>query len=175
MAYRRSGKARRIVAALACGTVLLPSMASAQDASCRLSARRVGECFTIRGRLSFAPESPEIRLWRVGTSRVLGILAPDGSDEGVLSEAMLERLWGGGDLPGRIWGDFEVCPLSPDQPGRMQMACLAGATKLFVERQHPDSNPAQAAAPKSDGPKSDGNSVGGESPAGTDVPAAPSE
>lgn len=136
--------ARRIVPALAISG-LLASVALAQDATCRLSARRVGECFTVHGRLSFAMASPEIRLWRIGTHRVLGILGPDGSDQHVLSEAMLERMWGGSDRPGRIYGDFEVCPLTPDQPGRMQMACIASAANLVVERPHEDPSPAQAA------------------------------
>ncbi|HTY69245.1 MAG TPA: hypothetical protein VMH36_21510 [Alphaproteobacteria bacterium] len=138
-------RARRRIAALAACAVLVPLAAAAQDASCRLSARRVGACFTVHGRLSFTATSPEIRIWRVGTHHVLGILAPDGSDQQVLSEKLLERLWSGRDLPGQIWGDYEVCPLSPDQPGKMQMACIADATKLFVERPHKD--PAQAAVP----------------------------
>ena len=145
MAFR-TGRAWRIVASVA-ACAALASAAFAQDSDCRLSARRVGECFIVRGRLSFSPDSPEIRLWRVGTHRVLGILAPDGSDQYVLSERMLERLWGGGDRPGRIWGDFEVCPLSPDQPGHMQMACIASADRLFVERPKTDPGPAQAAVP----------------------------
>lgn len=129
--------------------VLVTVACLAQDAACRLSARRVGECYTVHGRLYFVPESPEIRLWRIGTHRVLGILAPDGSDQNALSEAMLERLWGGGDRPGRIYGEFEVCPLSPDQPGRMQMACLASATRMFVERPQKDPGPSAAAIPRS--------------------------
>jgi hypothetical protein len=136
---------RTITVALTGCALLLAVAASAQEASCRLSARRVGACFTVHGRLYFSVTSPEIRIWRVGTHRVLGILAPDGNDQGVLSEAMLERLWGGRDRPGQIWGDYEVCPLSPDQPAKMQMACIADATKLFVERPHKDS--AQAAVP----------------------------
>ncbi len=140
-----TGARRTIAALIGCAAVLVPLATLAQDASCQLSARRVGACFTVHGRLYFAVTSPEIRIWRGGTHRVLGILAPDGSTERVLSEAMLERLWGGRDRPGQIWGDYEVCPLTPDQPGKMQMACLADATKLFVERPHKD--PAQAAVP----------------------------
>ena len=138
---------RPLIAALAGCVLLLPLAAIAQDANCRLSARRVGACFAVHGRLYFAIGSPEIRLWPSGTHRVLGILAADGNDQGVLSEAMLERLWGGRDLPSQIWGDYEVCPLSPEQPGRMQMVCLASAAKLFVERPHIDDGPVQAAAP----------------------------
>jgi hypothetical protein len=140
---------RRIAAALAAVAVLWPCAILAQDATCRSSARRVGECFTVHGRLYFTPDSPEIRLWRIGTHRVLGVLAPDGSDQHVLSEALLERLWGGGDRPGRIYGEFEICPLSPDQPAHMQMACLASASRLFVERPQQDSGPSRAAVSRS--------------------------
>lgn len=139
--------ARLFMTALAgCGLVL-PSTVMAQDANCGLSARRVGDCFPVHGRLSFSETAPEIRLWPAGTHRVLGILSWDGKEDHALSEAMLERMWGGQDLPGRIWGDFEVCPLSPDQPGRMQMVCLMSARNLFVDRPRRDQGPAQAAAP----------------------------
>lgn len=144
---RLCGKTGPQIAAALAALLLLASAARAQDASCRLSARRVGECFTVHGRLSFSPASPEIRLWRVGTHRVLAILAADGSDQHVLSEAVLERLWGRGDRPGRIFGEFEVCPLSPDQPGHMQTACLASASRLFVERPQKDLGPSPAAVP----------------------------
>lgn len=134
-------------------TVMAPTV-MAQDANCSLSARRVGECFRVHGRLSFSETAPEIRLWPVGTHRVLGVLSWDGQEEHALSEAMLERLWGGRDIPSRIWGDFEVCPLSPEQPGRMQMVCLLSAHKLFVQRVIPDQGPAEAAVPSPpDSPK----------------------
>ena len=137
---------------LAAAMLALPLAASAQDANCRLTARRVGACFTVHGRLFFSSTAPEIRLWPVGTHRILGVLSWDGQEDQALSEQMLERLWGGRDLPGRIWGDYEVCPLTADQAGRMQMVCLVNANKLFVERPQIDAGPAEAAVPKPDSP-----------------------
>lgn len=136
--------------ALAGCALVLPSAVLAQDANCRLSARRVGDCFRVRGRLYFSETAPEIRLWRIGTHRVLGVLSWDGAERHALSEGMLERMWGGRDIPSRLYGEFEVCPLSPDRPGRMQMVCLASAGRLFVERPRVDHGPnkSTAEAPK---------------------------
>lgn len=144
-----AGSALMLPATVMAPVAMAPA-AMAQDANCSLSARRVGECFPVHGRLSFSQTAPEIRLWPVGTHRVLGVLSWDGQEAHALSEAMLERMWGGRDIPSRIWGDFEVCPLSPDQPGRMQMVCLLSAHKMFVQRVRPDQGPAEAAVPPPD-------------------------
>src|SRR2546425_8218892 len=45
----------------------------AKERSCREHPRLIGNCFTVRGRLSIYDGAPALRLWRVGTRRVLGI------------------------------------------------------------------------------------------------------
>jgi hypothetical protein len=35
-----------------------------------------------------------------------------------------------------IYGDFEICPLSPDRPGHMGHVCVAGVEKLVVQNRH---------------------------------------
>jgi len=45
----------------------------AKEKSCREHPRLIGNCFTVRGRLSIYNGAPALRLWRVGTRRVLGI------------------------------------------------------------------------------------------------------
>jgi hypothetical protein len=32
-----------------------------------------------------------------------------------------------------IYGDFEVCPLGPDQPGHMRSACIINAERLVIQ------------------------------------------
>jgi len=34
----------------------------------------------------------------------------------------------------RIFADFEVCPLEPEQPGVMQSVCIAAAKNIVVEK-----------------------------------------
>src|SRR2546425_8900992 len=45
----------------------------AKEKSCREHPALIGNCFTVRGRLSIYNGAPALRLWRVGTRRVLGI------------------------------------------------------------------------------------------------------
>jgi hypothetical protein len=33
-----------------------------------------------------------------------------------------------------VFGDFEVCPLEPEKPGSMQMACIESAKKLITTK-----------------------------------------
>ena len=45
----------------------------AGEKSCRQHPQLIGKCFTVRGRLSVYNGAPALRLWKVGTRRVLGI------------------------------------------------------------------------------------------------------
>ncbi len=38
------------------------------------------------------------------------------------------------DSETRVFADFTVCPLTPDKPGEMRHICLAGASKVFVQK-----------------------------------------
>jgi hypothetical protein len=33
-----------------------------------------------------------------------------------------------------IFGDFEVCPFTPERKGHMQLVCVQSAKKLFIKR-----------------------------------------
>jgi hypothetical protein len=106
------------------------SSADVQDAvnptSWRCLAPPIEPCFTHRGRLSGQNGIAQI-IWLVGTKRIirvhqtqipamlgkyLDMASPDHSD---------------------VYGDFEICPLEPDQGGRMRSACVAGAARLVAQ------------------------------------------
>ena len=103
--------------------------------SCRTRPDLVGRCFNVRGRLSVYNGTPSIRLWPIGSKRMLGVLDPEdiSSVPGrpVLPDNIKQKL----DWNKDVFGDFFVCPLSRKQPGRMQTICLDSGKHLNV-REH---------------------------------------
>ncbi|HEV7552172.1 MAG TPA: hypothetical protein VGP65_10825 [Candidatus Angelobacter sp.] len=80
--------------------------------------------------------APAVRMWKMGTHRVLGIY----------SGSSLDRDGWDGDIPefppnvekkfkpleNRIVANFEVCPLEPERAGWMQAVCIESAKDLAV-------------------------------------------
>ncbi len=74
--------------------------------------------------------TPSVRIWKVGTTRMLGV-----------SEARF-KIDGYENLPGDVrsrlswdtdlFGDFVVCPFTPEKPGVMRLVCVDSATRLVV-------------------------------------------
>jgi hypothetical protein len=92
-----------------------------QVQACKTDPDIIGECFTVHGRLSAWNGSPTMRIWRVGTNRILG----DHYDW-PLPEDLAEHMnW---DV--EAWGDFEVCPFRKERPGVMQMVCVEAASHV---------------------------------------------
>jgi hypothetical protein len=95
-------------------------------------------CYWTHGRLGFYNGNPSLRLWKIGTHRVLGIYSgPSVSRYGEDS--------GDPELPGdvyrtfkpmvnNIFADFEVCPLEAERQGAMQAVCIEAAKNIVVEK-----------------------------------------
>jgi hypothetical protein len=102
--------------------------------SCRARSDLVDKCFNVRGRLSVYNGTPSIRLWPVGSRRLLGVR--DSEDiSGVpgptsIPASIRERL----DFDKEIFGDFLVCPLTRSRPGRMQAVCIESGKNLSVRQ-----------------------------------------
>ena len=98
-------------------------------------------CYWTRGRLGIANGNPSLRMWKVGTKRILGIYSgpstfpPRTNEDSENPElpANLERLDGALD-GGNIFADFEVCPLAPEHLGWRQPACIESAKNIFVRK-----------------------------------------
>lgn len=98
---------------------------------CKGSPKIVGPCFTVHGRLRSYNGNPAIRIWRIGTNRILGVLdtlSKNDESPWLPGNAQLH----GGDYS--LVGDFEVCPLTVERKGWMQMVCVDSATD--VRRAH---------------------------------------
>ncbi len=93
--------------------------------NCRGNPELVDKCYKVRGRISINNGTPGLRMWKVGTKRMLGIVPP----EGEIIPMNLQKLikWGT-----EIFGNYEVCPFSKEKAGYMQFVCVESASNLKV-------------------------------------------
>jgi hypothetical protein len=121
MARRGIGGALLVAALLAVPT------ARAQG-GCAGHPDLVGPCVTIRGRAGLYNGNPTIRIWRVGTTRLLGVSARHCEAPACepLPAAVRERL--GWEHP--VFADFTLCPFTRARPGVMQLVCVEAARNV---------------------------------------------
>jgi hypothetical protein len=91
---------------------------------CKTDPDIIAACFSVHGRLSAWNDSPTMRIWRMGTSRILGV-----DDDSRMPIILQEKM----DFGVEAWGDYEVCPLTHEKPGWMQMVCVESADHLFFK------------------------------------------
>jgi hypothetical protein len=118
---------------------------SVSGASMAVPARKIpcktpeiaAECYWTRGRLANYNGTPTLRMWKVGTKRILAIHSGPGYKRGDDKEnenpeipENVERAFQAiGTL---VFADFEVCPLTPERPGVMQSVCIESAKNIVV-------------------------------------------
>jgi hypothetical protein len=95
----------------------------------------VGPCFTVHGRLSEYNGSCVERIWVVGTKRLLAIVNPEGQcvESDGLPKPITRLLNLGPPTTVAIFGDYEVCPTTPERPTEMREVCLAKASHLTAK------------------------------------------
>jgi hypothetical protein len=99
---------------------------------CKEAPAVVGACFSVHGRLGVYNGIP-IRIWVVGTRRMLGVR--DATGGGVTVRPEIQNLLSLGEPAETVvFGDYEVCPLSRAHAGWMQFVCVEGATHLVARR-----------------------------------------
>jgi hypothetical protein len=118
-----------LASTLVAATSLFASASHAERGTpCAQSHAIVGQCFVVHGRMFFPNGNPPVRISRLGTKRILGVLdgAKNDASDDVLPADLRSRLgpeWDKYD----VFGDFEVCPLTQERPGHMQFVCLKRA------------------------------------------------
>jgi hypothetical protein len=95
---------------------------------CKNNADLVGACFSLHGKVYYSNGTPPLRIWKVGTKRILGILPA----ENEIVPKNLARALKGFDK--QVYGNFDVCPFSKEKPGAMQMVCVESAKALRIRR-----------------------------------------
>lgn len=92
-------------------------------------------CRTVHGRLSAANGNPALRIWVIGSKRMLGV---DVDQDLSLDQlpANIRRLWApvGNLFDASIYGDFRVCARHPQRPGVMQRVTVTHARNLVLGR-----------------------------------------
>jgi len=94
-------------------------------AGCRGNPAVSGACFSVRGRVSAYNGTPSLRIWPVGTTRLLGIVP-------VENEIMPESIKNKVTFQQNVFATLEVCPFTPARPGVMQLVCVESATDIQV-------------------------------------------
>lgn len=102
------------------------------EKSCRAHPQVIDHCFNVRGRLSVYNGAPAVRLWRVGTRRMLGVSEQRFAIPGYRNiPSDIERQISP-DVD--VFGDFLVCPFTPQRQGEMQFVCIEGGKNLVVRK-----------------------------------------
>lgn len=109
---------------LICSTALVAD--DSVNQACKTDTRIVAACFKVHGRLSNWNGNPTQRIWIIGTKRMLGL-----REDTDLPRALGDKL---GDFDDVATGDFEICPLTHEQKGKMQIVCVASASSVMVRR-----------------------------------------
>ncbi len=106
----------------------------AQEKPCSQNPRVIGSSFVVHGRLAYYNGTPTVRLWRIGTKRILGVAEHVYSVKGYvnLPKSIEDKL----SWKVYLYGDFLVYPFTKSQPGVMQMICIESVKNLVIkERQ----------------------------------------
>ena len=96
--------------------------------ACKGNPALVGPCFSVRGRMRMTNGGPAIRIWRIGTDRILGVWEPREGEPNVewIPDAIYKQM----DYGHQLFANFEVCPLTRERAGEMQTVCVASATNI---------------------------------------------
>ena len=123
-----------IAIALYSATVLCRSAIA--DPACEDRTVLVAQCFDFRGRISVYNGTPAVRIWPVGTKRLLGVLTviDEIGDEGeTFAGPPILKKWL--DHKSQIFSGLRVCALTEEKVGHMRTVCIESAQNIRVERQ----------------------------------------
>ena len=104
----------------------------AAQPKCKGNPKVIGACYSVHGRLTRGADTVGLWLWPVGTKRMLGITSGPTLDDADAPIWPSNLKFNSGNEA--IYGDFEVCPFTPERKGAMQMVCIESASNLVVER-----------------------------------------
>lgn len=86
-------------------------------------------CYSIHGRLQRNNGTPSHKIWIIGSTKMLGVVAKIDSLNEEIPE-MPDYLFQLVDFDRYVFGDFIVCPSTKYRPGEMQLVRVIKATNL---------------------------------------------
>ena len=108
------------------------SQTTTDDKPCSKHPQLAGSCFTVRGRLSVYNGAPALRIWRLGTKRILGVSEQRFAVAGYRN--VPENIRTQVDQDKALFGDYLVCPFTKPKENEMQMVCIEKVTNLVVKK-----------------------------------------
>lgn len=156
-----------LLALLVCaaGVQAIPQKRDSSSAPQTTTARKIpcktdenaSMCYWTHGRLNFYIGNPSYRIWKVGTTRIVGIhsgpairqgsadaIVRDGENpefppnlDRVLDAEYRHRVATNSshvNLTDPVFADYEICPLEPERKGEMQDSCIESARHVVVQR-----------------------------------------
>ena len=116
----------RPIAFSALFALALPGGVIADDYSpCVASKSIIGKCWNVRGRVSLHNGNPSVRIWPVGTKRLLGVRD---AEPPLLPPEMRKSL----SWDHHVFADLKVCPLTKPRERRMQVVCIASVRNAVI-------------------------------------------
>jgi hypothetical protein len=114
--------------------IAIPSFAVASQtwpqikdlARCRGNNSVVADCYSVHGRMFLANGTPSLRIWPVGTNRLLGVMP---SEQEIIPVELRQWL----NFGMWVYGNFEVCPFTSLKSGYMQFVCVESASNIVIE------------------------------------------
>jgi len=99
---------------------------------CREHPQVNSPCFTVHGRMRLYNGTPCVRIWPIGTHRILGVSENRfyNAEYANLPPELSKLLRGENE----IFADFIVCPFMPDEPGVMRLVCVDSASNIVVRK-----------------------------------------
>lgn len=121
---------------LAAGGLLAQSPTQQPERSCKDHPQLIGKCFTVHGRLSVYNGAPTLRIWKVGTRRMLGVSEQRFAVAGYRN--IPEDIGKQVTFDTALYGDYLVCPFTRSRPGEMQLVCIEKGKNLVARKMELD-------------------------------------
>ena len=88
-----------------------------------------GPCYQVHGRLYLTEGTPGVRLWIIGTKRILAVMTPEDSEENIMPAKVSSQFQ---NTATQVYADFSVCPFEKDAPGHMRPVCIESAKNMII-------------------------------------------
>lgn len=107
---------------------------AAEPGPCESDKRVVAACFVLHGRLQ-VPANMRSEIWPLdGSKHLYAIHLDDYGGPEDFDPPLPKNVKKVLDPDHDVYGDFKICPFSREQPGRLQIACIASAQHLVVRK-----------------------------------------
>jgi hypothetical protein len=108
------------------GLVLALGSVAGTALACEEAPVSGGKCFTLRGRVSLYNGTPSMRIWPIGSNRLLGVVPAEAEDAPANIKGVVT-------FEQSATADLEVCPATKAKQGEMQMVCIRSARDVKLK------------------------------------------